>query len=282
MKQLIKQEIIYILIAIIVIWVWLLLISSKTKADEDSRKISELHYELNEIMKQKEKCYDNLSYKESVQIFEWKSVLCSEYDEQIMNLQSEIEQMSNFYFETMRNLEWQQPLESELVETQQERIPWAVSWDHQIMPDLNSTDSHNRFKEMAEAYWLSASQIWQVENHYGIKEWVVLCITVAETSWWHNGAWWKNIWSVGSNDRGDRPTFALMETGLEWIAKTLTNRYLWKKQTLWCLSNAGSCKEQNDNGKRYATSTETWEKNMVACLSNIYWPINPSDFNIRR
>jgi len=282
MKQLIKQEFIYILIAFIVIWVWVLLITNNTKADEDSRKISTLHYELNEVMKQKESCYNSLSYKESVENFMGKAVLCSEYDEQIKNLEAEIEQLSDFYFEKMTDWEWQQVLESDLVETQQERTPWAVSWDHQIMPEVAWTDSHTRFKEMAEAYWLSASQIWQVENHYWIREWVVLCITVAETSWWHNWAWWKNIWSVGSNDRGDRPVFALMETGLEWIAKTLTNKYLWNKQTLGCLSNAGSCKEQNDNGKRYATSEDHWEKNMVACLSNIYWPINPSEFKIRR
>lgn len=162
--------------------------------------------------------------------------------------------------------------------------PWKLSedWTHQEMPVLTGSDSHERFKELATAYWLDPSQIRAVEEHYWIKEWVILCITVAETSWWNRWYGWKNIWSVWSNDRWDRPTYALMESWLEAIGKTLTNQYLWWKKTLWCLSNAGSCTESSDNWKRYATSQSSREKNMVACLSDIYWPINASQFNIRR
>lgn len=154
----------------------------------------------------------------------------------------------------------------------------------QEMPIISWEDSHQRFKNLMLAYWLDPSQIWTVENHYGIKEWVIGCITVAETSWGNRWAGWANIWSVGSNDRWDRPTYALMETWLEDIGKTLVNKYLWSKQTLWCLSNAGSCTEPNDNQKRYATSTSNREANMKACLETIYWEwnVDPSTFNIRR
>ena len=162
--------------------------------------------------------------------------------------------------------------------------PWDLNeeWTHQEMPELTWDTSHERFKEMANAYGLDPSLIWKVEDHYQIKEWVILCITIAETSWGNRWYGKLNIWSVGSNDRWDRPTYALMESWLEAIWKTLNNQYLWKKKTLWCLSNAGSCKELGDNGKRYATSTNSWEANMVACLSDIYEPINPETFNIRR
>lgn len=162
--------------------------------------------------------------------------------------------------------------------------PWKLnaSWDAQEMPEIKATDEHERFKELATAYWLDASTIWSVENHYWIKEWVILCITVAETSGWNRGYGEKNIWSVWSNDRGDRPTYALMEAWLEAIGKTLNNQYLWSKKTLWCLSNAGSCNESNDNWKRYATSESSREKNMVACLSTIYGNLNASTFGIRR
>lgn len=165
-----------------------------------------------------------------------------------------------------------------------ERTPWKLnaSWDAQEMPKLSSTTEHERFKELANDYWLNPSMIREVENHYWIKEWVILCITIAETSWWNRGAWWKNIWSVWSNDRWDRPTFALMEAWLEAIGKTLNNQYLWSKKTLWCLSNAWNCKEWNDNWKRYATSESSREKNMTACLSSIYWKIDPATFQIRR
>ena len=134
-------------------------------------------------------------------------------------------------------------------EIQENREPWMVSWNQQVMPNVVDT-SHERFKEMCNAYWLDASTIWNVENHYGIKEWVILCITVAETSGWHNWAWGKNIGSVGSNDRWDRPTYALMEAWLEDIWKTLNNRYLgiFKR---YCLSNWGLIVHWDDNGKRY-------------------------------
>lgn len=177
-------------------------------------------------------------------------------------------------------LEISKPVE----EKTEEWTPWQLTEDgtHQEMPVVEWNTEHDKFKNLASSYWLDASQIRAVENHYGIKEWVILCITIAETSWWNRWAWWKNIWSVGSNDRGDRPTYALMESWLEDIGKTLNNKYLWSKQTLWCLSNAGSCKESNDNGKRYATSESSWEKNMVACLSTIYWSVDASTFTIRR
>lgn len=164
-----------------------------------------------------------------------------------------------------------------------EWYPWKLTedGDHQEMPEIESNTSHERFKEMANKYWLDASKIRQVEQYYWITEAIILCITVSETSWWNRWAGWANIWSVGSNDRWDRPTYALMESWLEAIWKTLTNKYLWNIQTLWCLSNAWSCQQRDDNWKRYATSNYNWEANMKSCLSAIYWPINPATFNIR-
>lgn len=181
--------------------------------------------------------------------------------------------------------EWQYAeSETETAGTAELWTPWMLneSWDAQLMPPIEKEWEHERFKEMASAYWLNASDIRTVENHYWIKEWVVLCITVAETSWGNRWAWGKNIWSVGSNDRWDRPVYALEQAGLEAIGKTLANRYLGKIQTLGCLSNAGSCQSRDDHWYRYATSEWSWERNMVACLSVIYWKIDPKTFNIRR
>jgi hypothetical protein len=150
------------------------------------------------------------------------------------------------------------------------------------MPNIVADTSHERFKKLCEAYWLDASKIREVENHYWLTEWLLTCVMVAETSWWKKGYWKSNPWNVWNNDRGDRITFALFETWIEKIAQTLNNRYLWSVQTLWCLSNAWSCRSWDDSGYRYATSTSNWQKNMVACLSTIYWKIDPAVFNIRR
>lgn len=182
---------------------------------------------------------------------------------------------------------WQAESETETAGTAEVREPGKLIedelWLHQEMPPIAERDNeHDRFKEMAYAYNLDPSMFWIVENHYWIREWVILCITVAETSWAKRGAGTTNPWNVGNNDRWDRVQYAFLETWLERIGQTLTNGNLWRKQTLWCLSNAGSCVEPHDNGMRYATSDWPWQRNMVACLSKIYWKIDASTFNIRR
>ena len=166
-----------------------------------------------------------------------------------------------------------------------EWYPWKLTedGDHQEMPVIMTANwSHEAFKDLANTYWLDPSMFWIVENHYWIREWVILCITVAETSWAKRGAGTTNPWIVGNNDRWDRVQYAFLETWLEKIGQTLTNGNLWRKQTLWCLSNAGSCVEPHDNGMRYATSDGSRQRNMVACLSKIYGRIDPTTFNIRR
>lgn len=183
-------------------------------------------------------------------------------------------------------LRQREEIQSEVKKVFQIREPWQVTEDgsHQVMPATTGDDSHERFKQLMYSYGLNPSTIREVENHYWIKEWVIGCITVAETSWWNRWAGKKNIGSVWSNDRWDRPTYALMEAWLEAIGKTLNNWYLWSIQTLGCLSNAGSCQSRDNNWKRYATSTEFWEKNMVVCLETIYWKgtVDPKTFIIRR
>jgi hypothetical protein len=232
---------------------------------------------LSELEFSKMKCLDNLTYKQSVEQEKWFTKYCVEYDEQIMVLEAEIEDLKEWKAESETETAWT----AEVIEN---REPWMLneSWDAQVMPEIVATEEHERFKELASDYWLDAGTIWNVENHYWIKEGVILCITVAETSWGNRWAWGKNIWSVWSNDRGQRPTYALMEAWLEAIWATLNNRYLWKIQTLGCLSNWWSCQWWDNAGYRYATSNWNWEKNMVWCLSKIYWKVDAKTFIIRR
>lgn len=270
-------KIIWIILVLIVIIICISTMWNVSAINPNSEKIAELTFKLSELEFSKMNCLDNLTYKQSVEQDKWFTKYCVEYDEQIMVLEAEIEDLKEWKAESETETAWT----AEVIEN---REPWMLneSWDAQVMPEIVATEEHERFKEMASAYWLDAGTIWNVENHYWIKEGVILCITVAETSWGNRWAWGKNIWSVWSNDRWDRPTYALMESWLEAIGKTLTNRYLGKIQTLWCLSNAGSCQSRDDNWKRYATSNWNRQRNMVACLSTIYWKINPATFSIRR
>lgn len=160
------------------------------------------------------------------------------------------------------------------------RTPWIVSWDRQVMPPVQSNDSHERFKEMANAYWLPASLVYEYEDKWKVKEWMLLCIAVAETSGWKFGAWQNNIGNVGNNDRWDRVQFNGLADSLNAIWQTLNNRYLWQTQTLGCLSRAWNCSE---NTKYiYASSQWNWERNMTSCLSTIYGTDINADFNFRK
>lgn len=272
-----KQKILKLLWIILVLIVIIVAICSRGTAkavNPNSERIAELSYELSELEAHKNICLDNLPYKESIDNANGIHTYCVAYDERIMAVEEEIAKLR----------EWRPESETETAWTSEvtEREPWMVSWDHQVMPEIKSTEEHERFKEMCNAYGLDASKIRAVENRYWIKEWVILCITVAETSWGHRGYGKGNIWNVGNNDRWDRVTYAFMETWLEKIWQTLSNRYLWGVQTLGCLSNWGSCQDWDNRGYRYATSNGNWERNMVACLSKIYGTVDAKTFNVRR
>lgn len=165
-----------------------------------------------------------------------------------------------------------------------------ADWTSQEMPEVKWTDSHQRFKELCQAYWLDPSKIWELENKYNLREGVLLAILIAETSWWHN---WNyvdegcyNLWNVWNNDRHDRVCFEWKRESIEQVAMTLNNRYLWNVLTLGCLSNAWSCVRYFDSWKRYATSNGNWERNMLNVLNTIYGDelgeINASKFSVRR
>jgi hypothetical protein len=157
------------------------------------------------------------------------------------------------------------------------------------MPELEEKTSHDRFKELCYKYWLNPSAIWEVENKYNIREWIILAIIIAETSWgknWYWVEWCWNYWNVWNNDRGDRYCFTSESEWLNKIGRTLSNDYLWTTQTLGCLSKAGSCTWRENKGHIYASSDWNWERTMLNVLNAIYqdelWTIEPERFNVRR
>jgi len=173
-----------------------------------------------------------------------------------------------------------------------DRYPWKLtaSWDSQEIPELIEKTSHDRFKELAYKYWLDPSEIWEVENKYWIREWLILAILIAETSGWKNWAyvseWCYNLWNVGNNDRWDRRCYTSKKESIEAIGRALSNQYLWTTQTLGCLSKAWSCTRWEDKWHVYASSGWNWERTITNVLNAIYqeelWEIDPERFNVRR
>ena len=170
--------------------------------------------------------------------------------------------------------------------------PWKLteSWDSQLMPELEEKTSHDRFKELSYKYWLNPSEIWEVENKYWIREWVILAILIAETSWGKNWAyvseWCYNLGNVWNNDRWDRRCYSSKKESIEAIGRALSNQYLWSTQTLGCLSKAWSCTRWENKWHVYASSWGNWQRTILNVLNAIYseelWTIEPERFNVRR
>ena len=170
--------------------------------------------------------------------------------------------------------------------------PWKLTADgsQQEIPEVEWT-SHEKFKKLCELYWLDASLIRSLENKYNLREWILLAILIAETSWGNN---WNyvdegcyNLGNVGNTDSWQRVCFEWKEVSIEQVAITLNNRMLGKTITLWCLSNAGSCQWRDDWGYRYATSNWNRERNVKAVMNMIYADdlgedVDPARFVVKR
>lgn len=170
--------------------------------------------------------------------------------------------------------------------------PWKLTpeWDSQLMPELEEETSHDRFKELAYKYWLNPSEIWEVENKYWIREWVILAILIAETSWGKNwdyvSEWCYNLGNVWNNDRWDRRCYSTKKESIEAIGRALSNQYLGSTQTLGCLSKAWSCTRWENKWHVYASSWGNRQRTILNVLHAIYyeelWEIDPERFNVRR
>lgn len=96
-----KQTKLIIIILIILLGIfWLLVYANQTKADDsDSRKIWDLEYQMNELRKQKEACFNNLSYSESIDAYNLVTKPCVEFDEQIMALREQADLLKSKDYE---------------------------------------------------------------------------------------------------------------------------------------------------------------------------------------
>lgn len=274
-------KIIWIILVLLVMIIWITIAKNQSGINPHSKKIAELSFELNELETHKRICLDNLSYKESIDNEKGIHSHCVAYDERIMAVSEEIERLKSW--------DWEEEVKEEKEE--KEREPWQLnaSWDAQEMPKVEAKTSHDRFKELAQKYWLNPSTIWEVENKHNLREALVLCVIIAETSWgkaWYWKDWCWNFWNVGNNDRGNRRCYWSEQEWLDAIGRVLNNKYLGKIQTLWCLSNAGSCQDWDNTWHRYATSNGNRERTVTSCLNTIYseelWKIDPKTFNVRR
>lgn len=88
------QNILIIAVAIILILFGVLIFCDTAVADDaDSKKIADLEYQMNELRKQKEKCFDDLTWKETQEYLSWFTKPCVSWDEKIMELRAEADEL---------------------------------------------------------------------------------------------------------------------------------------------------------------------------------------------
>lgn len=154
-------------------------------------------------------------------------------------------------------------------------------WQAKLLPDIELTDKmsiDSRLSKFLRYYWYWIKLRW--DNSMNIKTEVIVCIARADSHIWYALKGKNNVGNVWNNDRWDVVNYATLDDGIRAIARTLNNRYLWNKKTIWDLSGAWYC--TTDCGKLYATSKENWNNNVLNCLSFIHQKqINP-DFLFRK
>lgn len=96
-----KTKIWLIAIAILLICFFAFVITDLVRANQetDSDIIAKWEYQINELRKLKEKCYDDLTYKESIDAYKWFTQPCVQWDEEIMSIREKITQLKEKWYE---------------------------------------------------------------------------------------------------------------------------------------------------------------------------------------
>lgn len=118
--------------------------------------------------------------------------------------------------------------------------------------------------------WIDAGINAQVDPSF------LMCVWLAETTLWNHLKTSYNIGNIGNTDSWSTYSFDSPMEGVEWMAKTLNNKFLKKYTKLSELSRWG-----NEDGSIYASSSANWHNNMVRCISALKWRFIENDFEFR-
>jgi len=160
------------------------------------------------------------------------------------------------------------------------RYGWKLdeNWASKAYVKLINTDKQNRIQELLATYWHLAvyESLVLFESKYNILLEVPVCIARADSSLWRELKTKHNYWNVWNNDSWDTRAYNTKKEWFEAIFRTLNNRYLWNKQTIWSLSIWWGWKPPV-----YATSKSRRNNNVLNCLSMLNDVHITKDFNFR-
>ncbi len=145
---------------------------------------------------------------------------------------------------------------------------------------LKGKTEEDRQKYLLTTYAVPEFQNWDLwadaalENH--IDPSFFMCVGLAETTLGNNLKTQYNIGNIGNTDDGSTYAFENATEGLDWMAKTFNNKYLFQYNHVSDLSRWG-----NDTGPIYASSNANWHNNVIRCLSAIKGRFVEDDYNFR-
>lgn len=89
-----KNTAITVIVSILIVSFIILVISTSiTVADTDSKQIADYEYQMNELRKAKEQCFDDLTRAETQDYLNWFTKPCVQYDEEIMELREKADSL---------------------------------------------------------------------------------------------------------------------------------------------------------------------------------------------
>jgi len=147
---------------------------------------------------------------------------------------------------------------------------WTIPWETIAERRDNFLDIYASGPFSDSSLWIDAANQTWIDPIFGI------CIWFAETSFKHFKTE-NNIWNVWNDDSGNTRVFSSPLAGARALFNVFNNQYLGGYNTLNELSRYG-----NRDGFIYASSPYNRQKNIMNCLSGIYWYRVQEDFPIRR
>ncbi len=104
----------------------------------------------------------------------------------------------------------------------------------------------------------------------------LICVGLAETTLGNHLKTAYNIGNIGNTDDGGTYDFISAKEWLEWMTRTLNNKFLGKYTKVSELSRWG-----NPDRSIYASSGGSWHGNVIRCLSALKWEFVEDGYQFR-
>jgi len=143
---------------------------------------------------------------------------------------------------------------------------------YEVKFTLKGKNEEERQKYLLTTYASSDYQNWNIwvnsALEYHIDPSFLMCVGLAETTLGNRMKTENNI--------GNIYTFMTPQEGIDWMGKTLNNRFLAQYTHVSELSRWG-----NEAGAIYASSNANWHNNVIRCLSAMKGRFVEDDYTFR-